>query len=237
MSAALSTPIMRERPILFSGAMVKAILGDRKTVTRRICRVQPEPWKAHHAEGGCQQSDWTPAPCDDGTWDLISTHAASTVPGFGRCPFGAHGERLWVRETWAPQPGREESVDLPEYDGGKNPDALCYRADECRPGESTEWPEGLTFGVRKWRPSIFLPRWASRITLAITDVRVERLHAITEDDACAEGVEPDFGNAYTYADRDYRRAFERLWDAINGKRANFASNPWVWRVAFAVVKP
>jgi len=184
--------MMRERPILFSGPMVRALLADAKTQTRRVVnlgRLAKE--QAERARAG----DYSRLPC----------------------PYGVPGDRLWVREAFATDvvPGAREVI---------------YRADQSDasaiPAAAAAW---RSFG---WAPSIFMPRWASRVTLEVTGVRVERLQDISEEDAAAEGIEPDFGNAYTCAARDYRRAFERGWDTINGTRAPWASNPWVWAVEF-----
>ena len=262
MSAAVTLPIVRERPILFSSPMVKALLAGQKTVTRRICRVQPEPWTAHHAEGGCHRGDWRPAPCVDGTWDLVSTHAASTVPGFGRSPFGVPGDRLWVKEScWLKSTevllgNTIEFGEDVEHTGrvwcGKSPDVVPPEPDEPphvwygADGDLPEMPESMvgSWGLR-WdrRNSIHMPRWASRITLKVTDVRVERLHDITDADAIAEGIERSVAGTFYVRGIDVelaefgdaRTAFSFLWDGINGERADWESNPFVWRVAFSVL--
>lgn len=131
------------------------------------------------------------------------------------CPHGQVGDRLWVRESFAdvPHPADEPHPRLRRGPKGKG---ITWRAD---------WvgnPSGF-----KWKPSIHMPRWASRITLEITDVRVERLRDIREDDAIAEGVQ-DF--AFVGA----VNAFESLWESINGTES-LESNPWVWVVEFKVV--
>ena len=179
---------MKERPILFSGEMVRAILEGRKTQTRRIVK------------------DGTP---DD--WNA--------------CPYGVIGDRLWVRETW-----RLWDV-LENYVGGQNTATVQYKAGPLgsdRVLTVSDEQRGNLSNLEndRWRPSIFMPRWASRITLEITGVRVERLQEITEKDALAEGV----GYAIT---RDCKvPQFARLWDQINGKHAPWESNPWVWVVEF-----
>lgn len=229
---------MNERPILFSAPMIRAVLAGTKTQTRRVVTV---PWK-----GSTRALPYDPWWVESDGRLLAQDENGDYHPAENAlAPYGHPGDRLWVRETWAPQPGREDSIDLPEHDGGGNPDALCFRADECRPGESVEWPEGLTFGVKKWRPSIFLPRWGSRISLEVADVRAERLQAITAEDILAEGVvarshdDPNLGKcpvssfdgkAYV----DLRSLWAAGWDSINGKKKGcaWADNPWVWRVAF-----
>jgi hypothetical protein len=202
------------RPILFSGPMVRAIIDGTKTQTRRIVKM-------------CRQFkeyDATP----DGAYDvLLATDrrsAAFLVAGdhgftdWVDCPYGKPGDRLWVRETWAPS------------DSG-----TLYAADFTTADKSHIcW---------KWRPSIFMRPAASRITLDVTDVRVERLQDISDDDARAEGVDDGPGRGAcgypgTGAARmalGYRGVYAELWDVINRKRAPWASNPWVWVVSFAPV--
>lgn len=197
MTTAIET---NERPILFSGAMVRAILDGKKTQTRRVVKPQPP-------------ADWVPSPWpyDGAAWSDR------------RCPYGAPGDRLWVRETWAPISPDEERRPIREC-------RIEYRADTsaARPGgwdEDTDDPEAA-----RWRPSIHMPRWASRLTLEVTGVRVERVQDISEDDARAEGV-------YPYADNP-RRFFQELWNSINGARGyGWNSNPWVWVVEFRRVAP
>lgn len=131
------------------------------------------------------------------------------------CPYGQPGDRLWVRETWA-------------EDGSR----YTYRATN----ETWAW---------HWAPSIFMPRAASRITLEITDVRVERVQDISEEDARAEGVTRELRGPRTYPDRHaarshetYRDAYMRLWDALNAKRGcGWAVNPWVWVISFQRAQP
>lgn len=140
------------------------------------------------------------------------------VPGFNirYSPYQI-GLKLWVRETWA------DFVihGFTETYGDQDASGIIYRAD------------GEIFG-QKWRPSIFMPRWASRITLEITNVRVERLQEITEEDAKNEGVIPDESkkDGMSPIINSYKYPFERLWDSINGKTYPWSSNPWVWCVEF-----
>lgn len=188
----------RERPILFSGAMVRAILAGTKTQTRRVMR--------------------DPPPSLD---PIIKDGVVIDWEGYRvRCPYGVSGDRLWVRETWQ-KSGLGWGNDLPV---GK----LHYRATD-----SGEWK--MYWG--KWRPSIHMPRWASRITLVITGVRAERVQEISGRDALAEGVgEPvRTGLVYGHAtDAWNQRAFAALWDSINGAMPGRAwdDNPWVWVVEF-----
>ena len=181
---------MKERPIIFSCEMVRAVLDGRKTMTRRVVVPQPEYGAyPHHDEA-------------DGV--------AFANPGsFHKYRF-LPNDHLWVRETWyCDNPSRAQDI-LSRGEG------LYYKATEEHPGI-----------FPKWRPSIFMPRWASRITLEITDIRVERLQHISEKDAVKEGLISDEINQITAAEN-----FENLWDSINGKKYPWASNPWVWVIEF-----
>ena len=188
--------------------MVRAILSGQKTQTRRVIRNCPTPWKSHDLECGAAESDWWPAPLQDGGWAFCSGHHAD-VP-IGRCPYGSPGDRLWVREAWA--------------DDGRR---FRYRAVP----ELPLWPG-------PWCPSIHMPRRASRITLEVTEVRVERLQDISPADATAEGVVELSGAQRPDHAYDVSSFFEPAWDAINGKRAgcSWADNPWVWAVTFKRVR-
>lgn len=213
---------MKERPILFSGPMVRAILAGQKTQTRRIVTLPPWLAKRHPSLGaawpdpGLGDGGYLKVPhCDEGSCgDDISAWPVERV----RCPHGAIGDRLWVRETFAPA----------YFDDGR----AGYRADwTAKAAEVCPEP--------KWKPSIFMPRALSRLTLEITGVRVERLQEITEADARAEGVQPTdaaivFEGAIIRPDmaNTPAGAFACLWDRINGERASWASNPWVWVIGF-----
>lgn len=185
---------MRERPILFSAPMVRAILEGRKTQTRRVFKL-PRRMEWYPDLGG-EREGWY---CDiggRGWW-----HVSETA-----CPYGAPGDRLWVRETWG----------LYQHQFDHECHDVIYRADDQRPI------------VDRWRPSIHMPRWASHIDLEVTGVRVERLQDISEADAMAEGVPeaipfetPGF----------YRQGFHDLWESINGA-GSWDANPWVWVVEF-----
>lgn len=239
---------MKERPILFQGAMVRALLAGTKTQTRRLLKPQPELaiigdraadalrklQDAGIAPKG-EQPRWRWDGCFYPRWPN-SLHDLS--------PYGVPGDRLWVRETFKI---RDYSCDEePQEDGHECRDHckqtyVYYRATPrvgYRPkpdgaritylDESTlltEWYE------RDWRPSIYLPRWASRITLEVTEVRVQRLQEISEEDARAEGVD------WSMHGRSGRDNFRDLWDAINGKRAPWSSNPWLWVISFKRLTP
>lgn len=191
---------MKERPILFSAPMVRAILEGRKTQTRRVA-------KGTRAEG-VSRCHWS------GTgWAHLAAHGGCTCQPVA-CPYGKPGDRLWVREAWAVQH---------EYD--------AFAPSEI--GASARWHYAATEdlgGLRK-RPSIFLPRRGSRITLEITDVRVERLQEISDADALAEGCD----SGHNFGDGSACTAFGMLWESINGPKS-WDANPWVWVVEFRRVE-
>lgn len=193
----------KERPIIFSGAMVRAILEGRKTQTRRV--VQP-------------QHEFSPS--------MRESAYASKI-----CPYGQAGDWLWVRETFCI--GYEYATGaftaLP-FHGCESVRKAFYRATD------DDAPDGAK---RPWKPSIHMPRWASRITLEIASVRVERVQDISGEDCVAEGIdclyEPDTN---TPADHYNRQSFVYLWNTINGKRGyGWPVNPWVWVIEFKKVAP
>lgn len=202
-----------EHPILFGTPMVRALLDGTKTQTRRVMKAPPD--EAEHGGVTCgthhptiiRRGGEEPGPetfgaySNDGRWAV-------------RCPYGAPGDRLWVRETWA----RDDE------DG-----ALMYRADLGRAACADAWEQGRIEGVPRyrWRPSIHMPRWASRLSLEVTSVRAERLHHISRGDAMAEGC--PFANMQD--GESPVRWYEDLWRAINGPDS-WAANPWVWVVEF-----
>lgn len=227
---------MKERPILFSGPMVRAILNGSKSQTRRVVKPQP----VRFAESG-----WSlPGLCCTSEKGFL--HSA---PIF-KCPYGQPGDRLWVRETFADltkELGRRWERFNPEtkrYEIGQKP-FFWYRAD----GEQPDPGNGTPLN-QPWKPSIHMPRWASRITLEITGVRVERLQDISPADCEAEGVhrlplqenEPspwytaDVSAGPVLHSRSTIGAYHKLWECINGP-GSWDANPWVWVVEFRVMKP
>lgn len=231
----------REHPILFSGALVRAILEGRKTQTRRLLRPQPVgdqvatfaqvgTVKATGAAVFCCRDDW-------GTPVCALPVGRHSLAGDLVCPYGAPGDHLWCRETW--QEFFDDEIDpaRPRGPWGRmgipaQPERrsfVFYRAD----GEI----EGAV-----WRPSIHMPRRASRLTLRIKSVRVERLQQISEADAKAEGVEPvvlptgryglDICGPLMDGRRPFASEFAVLWDSINNKSAPWSSNPWLWVLEF-----
>lgn len=195
---------MKERPILFAGEMVRAIIDGRKTQTRRL--VKPQPDFCGGAGEEADLSKWG--------WHGFSRRVRFLPVSESRPPLGTVGDQLWVRETW-----RMDAYNI----------AAEYRA-------STS---ALMEHIAPWKPSIHMPRWASRIDLEITAVRVERVQDITEEDAKAEGVnwkshvvDEASGNLEPYEDAS--DAFKRLWQSIY---ANWDTNPWVWVYEFRMIKP
>jgi hypothetical protein len=178
---------VKERPILFSGPMVRAILDGGKTMTRRVVK----------------QRDL----------DAMEGKMLADYEAHNWCTYGRIGDRLWVRETW----NRSEAVRPTIVE------PIIYRADLAVDG-GPKWSA-------RWRSPIHMPRWASRITLEVTAVRVERVQDITTEDATAEGV-CEFNDCH--APMLHVSLFGELWDSINGKRKGcaWADNPWVWVVSF-----
>ncbi|MBW5802221.1 hypothetical protein [Halomonas elongata] len=220
---------MKERPIIFSDEMVRAILDGRKTQTRRAMKPQPVKNGAFWEWGG---AGWS---MDHGVVPVVPGHSMSA-----RCPYGQPGDRLWVREAWQGPLVSEEDMaadptwakDLSVY---QTPGHCAYRAS----GDSCEFFDAHEDEVvARWRPSIHMPRWACRLLLEVTAVRVERLQDIGDSDAAMEGVEEqgyDWVN-YRYRDDSHvalsaRASFSTLWDSINGLGA-WNTNPWVWVVEF-----
>lgn len=205
---------MKERPIIFSSEMVKAILDGRKTQTRRVLRKQP--------------IDILPMNCPD-MWVTLQTRDPNHGEVIG-CRYGIPGDRLWVRETFLPDPPIDGWDGDFEWNG-------CGRPISGVPAHYRK-PEHCLFAASwrgtplTWRPSIFMPRWASRITLEITGVRVERVQEISEADAIAEGTTPScVGDDLDYL--KYRAGYMTLWDTINAERGfPWKSNPWVWVIEF-----
>lgn len=192
---------MAEKPILFSGAMVRAILAGRNPLIRRAVKIQPTtfpdqgPGLWHHVKGA--------------KWE-------SGLPYI--CPYGKPGGNIWVRETFALY-GME--AEKPE----NRP--IFYRADDdAKMGYHT--PPDI-----KWKPSIHMPRWASRLTLEITHVKVERVQEITKEDCIAEGIA---GLEDVHA--GWHQPFAKLWDLAYIKRGfGWDKNPWVWAITFKRAEP
>ena len=194
-----------DRPILFSGEMVKAILEGRKTQTRRVIKPQPETVMDGEIDCAGNQCGYS--------W-VLSWKGHELSP-WRDCPYGNPGDVLWVRETWTDLRGMGFGND-PNTD---KPWHYAYAAD-IKPGSDKE------YGV-KWRPSIHMPREAARLFLRVKRVRVERLQDIMPDDVLREGLW-DVGTETAALD-----AFAELWNSIYAKRGyGWNTNPWVWVVEF-----
>lgn len=223
---------MKERGILMSAPMVRATIAGTKTQTRRICKDQP-----HESSGMV----WWP----DGKGTDTGTGGGAPGVYLSRCPYGQPGDRLWVRETW-----QHSNFPLGPYDESCT---VFYRADyldDPHGPDGEKSPEGK---YRHWAPSIHMFRLASRITLEITGIRVERLQSISDSDIEAEGTAQwvkDGGSVWSprlgfdgqlpNADGEItvkpnRVAFCSLWEEING-RGSWDANPWVWVIEFRRVE-
>jgi hypothetical protein len=225
----------RERPILFSGEMVRTILEGRKTQTRRVIKPQPDP----QGDNGGLLREIVPSLLAN-RGDLFDVRYDGDNPRAIRCPHGQPGDLLWVRETHIT--GHEVidgDLQYCDENGAELPLKVWYRADN----EPFFWTDDEGWRTEKvpWKPSIHMPRWASRITLEITGVQVERLQEISIDDVLAEGIsevtDGPHGNQYWREDTGFR--FADLWDLINGSKKNgsWNDNPWVWVISFRRIKP
>lgn len=224
---------MSERPILFNADMVRAVLDGRKTQTRRIMRVQPSADFSPMNLG--LETDFTARWYTPGVVDKDGYLQSSNKQVFGvasedegyTCPFGAVGDRLWVRESFY-EHGRWQG-------GGYDPEDSYFVSDKqvLYPADGIQRPaERKREDFWRSRPSIHMPRWASRITLEITGVRVERLHAITLGDICKElGC-----GLYDFRPATYGfKVWEELWKSIYGADS-WQANPWVWVIEFKRVE-
>jgi hypothetical protein len=242
---------IKERPILFSGAMVRAILDGTKTQTRRVLklpRLSDTSWiESVYQDGG---GNWIAWSSDSPTHAEFTKKAYPNGEGF-HCPHGKVGDRLWVRETffdyghWACRSGlwTSEADDPSDWYWASSNDLakVRYAADDPADIE----PLNGGYGHRKM-PSIFMPRWASRDLLHIKAVRVERVRDISSDDAEAEGVEWKLNpnGIYQWEGKEGRwhdypqDAYRDLWDSINKARGfGWESNPWVWVITYERIEP
>ncbi|MDT9738455.1 hypothetical protein [Klebsiella quasipneumoniae] len=228
---------MTERGMIFNAEMVRALLSGRKTQTRRIMKVQPESNQlglllitdsTKHSDIG--KYHW-------GESNATGNHVRSKLFS---CPFGAVGDRIWVRETWSSDFANYYPNDRVWYAADNNRRLDIEVVDGVRGIYSPESDVHVPF---RWQPSIHMPRWASRILLEITDVRVERLNAISEEDARAEGIidggclncgEPEPCGCAN-PEPDATDAFAYLWQSIYGQES-WNANPWVWVIEFERVE-
>lgn len=220
---------MKERPIIFSAPMVMAILDGRKTQTRRIIKPQ------FNATPGIAKI--TPHDLEGGRFGFFDEFQEY------RCPYGQPGDRLWVRESW-------QHSNYPF--GPLDPDCdIFYRADYWDDPHGMDGEKSAEGKYRTWKRSFHMPKWASRIDLEITGVRVERLQDISEADAVAEGIERTGGAASCCPWKNYRkgdlgemtldcsapsRSYMTLWESINGA-GSWDANPWIWVLEFQRIKP
>ena len=240
---------MKEHPIIFNGEMVRAILAGTKTQTRRVIRVQPLPWAERFEPAPFRSGNVTYG--KPGDW-IQMTADTNSQRGLCRCRYGVAGDLLWVRETVAMEafmegesprvatdgrplfhdPGGDNEFDepywlYPHYKATDPTPDLCYE-DQDEDGPACHWT-----------PSIHMPRWASRITLEIVRIQVQRLQEINEEDAMAEGA--PLGRVVGYGRlgmESHREGFIELWDSINAKRGyGWLSNPWVWVINFNRINP
>ncbi|MBX3173294.1 MAG: hypothetical protein KF709_02725 [Gemmatimonadaceae bacterium] len=257
---------MRERPILFSGPMVRAILEGRKTQTRRAVKLPAHiqrdgllamTWEARDASLRAQGVSDDARPYLVGPrWEgerLFGNLRGDLGFGTVACPYGEPGDRLWVREKWTAEfvwPDEGGDVFRPRHEmpaAFRSPAAcksVLYAADlvECHPAVNglagipfAEQPSAEDWADVRWAPSIHMPRWASRLTLELTGVRVERVEAISRSDALAEGFAGEPSHTLEGAWLETPEAqFLRTFYDLN-QRARRGSNPWVWVIEFARV--
>jgi hypothetical protein len=211
---------MKEVPILFSGEMVRAIIAGKKTMTRRttgLHRVNKSPDKVQFI----RMQEYP-----DGTYRAIFQHDDADAPGSIKSPYGKTGDVLWVRESW-----NVEQIPAPP-EGDRDQLLYYYKATEKQ------------YVDMKWKPSIHMPKVISRTWMLVTNINVERLQDVSDEDAIAEGVER-IGDPAKGGFKDYvaegkspwmcaRNSFFTLWQSINGEDS-LCENPWVWAVSFKVL--
>jgi len=202
---------MKERPILFSAPMVRALLDGSKTQTRRIVKPQPP-----HADAILQHHDGVYLAWDDKAGQVMDV-------GSWKCPYGQPGDRLWVRESFMPAP-LETPPEVPRPTRWNFAYAAGGQAEIQAPASYNP----MLYNYERWSPSIHMPRWASRINLEVTDVRVERLQEISEADAIAEGCK---NSLHLTGGRFANENYAHLWETINGD-GSWLANPWVWVIEF-----
>jgi len=228
--------VVKERPILFNGAMVRAILEGQKTVTRRVMKPQPGVdqhgfmrWQHKGVLIAEQNAAW--APFEKGFPAAISDGL------LWLCPYGKPGDRLWVRETWSPDPEDDGTWGYTQWAGCKG-SPLTDIPKRFQKPEHCIHRASWGGADLVWRPSIHMPRWACRILLEVIAVRVERLQDISEKQAEAEGVNGEPCDHARQACSDIccwgdtaKGAFGFLWESLNGQ-GSWNANPWVWVVEF-----
>ena len=216
---------MKERPILFNAEMVRAVLAGTKTQTRRLVKPQPD-WE-QDGPIACETYHPTKVRRNGEEYPGEAVFGFATEEEGWKSPYGGPGDTLWVRETWKPTRSARSGINS----------FVRYRADDSRRDVAHYLPGDYE---DPWRPSIHMPRWASRITLKVTGVRVSRVQDMSEDDAYDEGItlpdelrwEPEL------LDFDSKDAFRTLWDSLNTKPGtDWDANPWVWVIEFERLSP
>lgn len=217
---------MKERPIIFNAEMVRAILGGRKTQTRRLVPEWQLPSETKQDAGDYPDNRWMAIAQRDRRWGFgvfgATEESCAAQLTESLCPFGSRDDRLWVRETFAV--------------GLCTKSTMAYRATHKPEDLDEGWDERI-----RWKPSIHMPRYASRINLIITNAHVQRLNDISESEAMEEGVPPAGSLAqggYLTPMGDFataKVAFQRLWESIYGEES-WRSNPWVWAIEFKRVE-
>lgn len=232
---------MSERPIIFNSESVKAILDGRKTQTRRVIKPQPE-YVCFNARTNINIIGSHDNVCVVESSPIHFTQYPETAfvyyknnkAGILDCPYGQVGDLLWVRETICHFGNM--------FSGGSNFALIRYKDAVSREIYFKNNPPSELWWYKTelvWKPSIFMPRWASRITLEITNIRVEKLQDISTADVYCEGFTQGIyakpGNVGWVAHADCEEAFEEAWDSLNAKRGySWESNPRVWVIEFKV---
>lgn len=239
----MSTTTTKERPIIFNGEMLRAILEGRKTQTRRVA-VLPKSWPSKLDADALHEAnifvpEGVPVPHPE------KPRSDNRKSDFLHCPYGKVGDRLWVRENFQPLWTDDDHEAERDYSSGRG-----YKVNYIATDGVAEYYDKDDEVRSRVNPSIHMPRWASRITLEITEVRLEPLHAISEEDVRAEGVAPAKAGRGASEWKDYASkiaprgavwcpvtSFQVLWDSINGKKESRAwkDNPLVWVVGFKLV--
>lgn len=208
---------MKERPILFSGEMVRAILEGHKTQTRRV--INPQPFLEQGKDGA--KNWWCLDRSRSGYGSQVGNSAweEGAKPYILHWPYGQPGDRLWVREAFQPLFADGVKFRDADWKTGKGY-AIRYVATDGR----TEWMDPDDRVTDRCKPGIHMPRWASRLTLELTKVRIEKVQEISGEDIGAEGIKLS-GN--------YRASWRELWNSINAKRGfGWDANPWLWVLEF-----
>lgn len=203
---------MTDRPIIFSAPMVRALLDGRKTQTRRVLPAS-HPKFPQHNQIRMDVLAYNPQRPEAWYWDGVHDRVGASFP-ISYAP----GDRLYVREAHALWADDESRIAAQAIEGTDDP--CIYRADYIADANCEN------MGGDRWRPSIHMPRWASRLTLTVTDVRVQRLADLTDEDAQAEGMAP-------LMNPEPVEAFRALWNSLHGPGA-WDANPWVVAVSFTV---